>query len=221
MTEAVQSPARPVTSYWLTRFVLLRLLGFVYAVAFFTAARQIQPLIGSHGLLPVGLFLSRVQNTLGSVPAGLVRLPSVFWFAHSDGVLQAAAWIGFAVSCAVAAGYANAIVMAFLWALYMSFVHVGQDWYGYGWEIQLLETGFLAIFLCPLLDGRPFPRWEAPRLVLWLFRWLAFRIMVGAALIKLRGDPVWHDLTALYYHFETQPIPNPLSRWFHFLPRWV
>jgi len=102
----------------------------------------------------------------------------------------------------------------------MSFVHVGQDWYSYGWEIQLLETGFLAIFLCPLLDGRPFPKRAPPLVVLWLFRWLIFRIMLGAALIKLRGDIVWRDLTALYYRFETQPIPNPLSRWFHFLPRW-
>ncbi|MGD1087894.1 MAG: lipase maturation factor family protein, partial [Verrucomicrobiota bacterium] len=131
------------------------------------------------------------------------------------------AWFGFALSCVVVAGYANAIVMAALWALYMSFVHVGQDWYGYGWEIQLLETGFLAIFLCPLLDGRPFPKHDPPLVVLWLFRWLIFRIMVGAALIKLRGDSVWRDLTALYYHFETQPIPNPLSRWFYFLPHWI
>ncbi len=136
-------------------------------------------------------------------------------------MLQFAAWAGFALSCVVAGGYANALVMAVLWALYMSVVHVGQDWYGYGWEIQLLETGFLAIFLCPLLDGRPFPKREPPRLVIWLFRWLIFRIMLGAALIKLRGDSVWRDLTALNYHFETQPIPNPSSRWFHFLPRWT
>jgi len=199
----------------------LRLLGCVYAVAFLAAARQILPLIGSHGLLPVGSFLAQVQNALGSLSSGFVRLPSFFWFAHSDAVLQVAAWIGFALSCLVVAGYANAIVMAVLWGLYMSFVHIGQDWYGYGWEIQLLETGFLSIFLCPLLDARPIPKREPPRVVLWLFRWLIFRIMLGAALIKLRGDPAWRDLTALYYHFETQPIPNPLSRWFHFLPRWI
>jgi hypothetical protein len=100
-------------------------------------------------------------------------------------------------------------------------VHVGQDWYGYGWEVQLLETGFLAIFLCPLLDGRPFPRRAPPTVILWLFRALIFRIMLGSGLIKIRGDESWRDLTALYYHFETQPIPNALSRWFHFLPRWV
>jgi hypothetical protein len=97
-------------------------------------------------------------------------------------------------------------------------VHVGQDWYGYGWEIQMLETGFLAIFLSPLLDPRPFPARAPPLPVILLFRWLIVRIMLGSALIKLRGDSCWTDLTALYYHFETQPIPNPFSRWFHFLP---
>jgi hypothetical protein len=220
---AAEKPVRPTgtspDTYWLTRFVILRLLGGVYAVAFLAAARQILPLIGSHGLTPAGLFLDQVESALSSRCAAYIRLPSLFWFSHSDATLQAAAWAGFALSCVVAAGYANALMLGALWSLYMSFVHVGQDWYGYGWEIQLLETGFLAIFLCPLLDGRPFPKREPPMALLWLFRWLICRIMIGAALIKLRGDTVWRDWTALYYHFETQPIPNPLSRWFHFLPR--
>jgi hypothetical protein len=221
MTETLPSSPRPADSYWLTRFAILRLLGFVYAVAFLAAAMQILPLIGSHGLLPVDSFLAAVKNALGSTSAGFVRLPSLFWFDHSDTALQLASWIGVILSCVVFAGYGNAIVMAVLWMLYMSIVHVGQDWYGYGWEIQLLETGFLAIFLCPLLDGRPFPKRDPPLVMIWLFRWLIFRIMLGAAIIKLRGDPAWRNLTALYYHFETQPIPNPLSRCFHFLPHWM
>jgi hypothetical protein len=212
------SPGGAAT-FWLTRFVILRLLGFVYAIAFLVAANQILPLIGSHGLLPVGLFLDHVRAALGSSAAGFCRLPSLFWLTHSDTALVVTAWVGFIISGVVLAGYANAVLLAILWFLYMSFVHVGQDWYGYGWEIQLLETGFLAIFLCPLLDGRPFPKREPPAVVLWLFRWLIFRMMLGAGLIKIRGDPAWRNLTALYYHFETQPLPNPLSRWFHFLPR--
>src|SRR5207237_64123 len=84
-----------------------------------------------------------------------------------------------------------------LWALYVSYVHIGQDWYGYGWEIQLIETGFLAIFLCPLLDPRPFPRRPPPTIVVWLFRWLIFRIMLGAGLLKLRGDRCWRELTCV------------------------
>lgn len=221
MTDSGTSPEQEVESHWLTRFVILRWLGGVYAVAFYCAARQIVPLIGSNGLTPLDLFLTRAGQTLGSPYAGFWQLPSLFWFLHSDAALQAWAWVGFGVSCLVVAGCANAIIMAFLWALYMSFVHLGQDWYGYGWEIQLLETGFLAIFLCPVFDWRPFPSSAPPKQVIWLFRWLIVRIMIGAGLIKLRGDPVWRDLTALYYHFETQPIPGPLSRFFTFLPHWM
>src|SRR5215469_13140085 len=139
-TETGQTP----TTYWLTRFVLLRLLGVVYAVAFLAAARQILPLIGSQGLLPVSDFILRAEQALGSPGAAFFRLPSLFWFAHSDAVLQATAWLGFTIACLVIAGYANALILTLLWILYMSFVHLGQDWYGYGWEIQLLETGFLA-----------------------------------------------------------------------------
>lgn len=210
-----------VPAYWLTRFVILRLLGVIYAVAFLVAINQILPLIGSDGLLPVGAYLKEVSAGLGGNGAGFLRLPSLFWFGHSDGALLTAAWIGFILSCIVAAGYANAVLLFALWFLYMSFVHAGQDWYGFGWEIQLTETGFLAIFLCPLLNMRPFPKYAPPMLIIVLFRWLIFRIMLGAGLIKFRGDEIWRNGTALYYHFESQPIPGPLSRWFHFLPRSV
>jgi len=198
--------------------MILRLLGFIYAIAFLVAINQILPLIGSNGLLPVGEYLERVKDALGSKTNGFLRLPSLFWFDHSDSSLLVAALIGFLLSCLVAAGFANALILAVLWFLYLSFVHVGQDWYGFGWEIQLTETGFLAIFLCPLLDMRPFPRAPPPLPVIFLFRWLTFRIMLGAGLIKIRGNTMWHDGTALFYHFETQPLPGPLSRWFHFLP---
>ena len=208
-------------TYWLTRFMILRLLGVIYAIAFLVAVNQIIPLIGSDGLLPVELYLNRISTALGSDSAGFWRLPSLFWFWHTDTALLTIAWIGLILSCVVAAGYANALMLGLLWVLYMSIKHVGQEWYGYGWEIQLTETGFLAIFLCPLLDLRPFPKREPPFPIIFLFRWLIFRIMLGAGLIKIRGDEIWRDATALYYHFETQPIPGPLSRWFHFLPHAV
>lgn len=217
----LQLPGEAGSSYWLTRFCILRLLGFIYAVAFLAAANQIVPLIGEHGLLPMHLFIDRVRAALGSSFFGFLQLPSLFWIDHSDNALVAVSWIGFGLSCVVVAGYANAILLGLLWFLYMSIVHIGQAWYSYGWEVQLLETGFLAIFLCPLLDARPFPRRAPPLVIFWLFRLLIFKIMLGSGLIKIRGDASWRDLTALYYHFETQPIPNGLSRWFHFLPRGV
>ena len=207
-------------SYWLTRFVILRLLGFVYAVAFLVAAQQLVPLVGEHGLTPATHFLAAIESQLGSRAAGAMQMPTLFWLGISDQGLSISSWVGFALSLVVLSGYANALILAILWIIYMSIVHVGQIWYGYGWETQLLETGFLAIFLCPLIDLRPFPKHPPPLLVIWLFRWLGFRIMIGAGLIKLRGDACWRDLTCLYYHYETQPIPNAISRYLHFAPHW-
>ncbi|HZP40258.1 MAG TPA: lipase maturation factor family protein [Candidatus Binatia bacterium] len=207
-------------TYWLTRFAILRLLGAVYLVAFLALARQVLPLLGSDGLLPVVQFLPRVQAHFGSPAAAARALPTLFWLGAPDGALVAGAWFGVGLAGLVVVGFGNAILFATLWVLYLSYVHVGQDWYGYGWEIQLLETGFLAIFLCPLLDPRPFPSRPPPTAVVWLLRWLVFRIMLGAGLIKVRGDPCWRDLTCLYWHYETQPIPNPVSPLLHFMPPW-
>jgi hypothetical protein len=204
--------------YGITRFLILRLLGLVYLMAFLTLVNQGPALIGRHGLLPVGDFLDDAVASLGSRAAGFRALPSIFWFADGDAALLAAGWIGVALAALLIAGYANALTLAALAVLQISVAAVGQTFYGFGWEIQLVETGFLCIFLCPLLDPRPFPRRPPPVAVLWLLRWLAMRIMWGAGLIKLRGDSCWRDLTCLDFHFETQPIPSPLSPAFHALP---
>jgi hypothetical protein len=204
--------------HWLTRFALLRLLGLVYLMAFATLLNQGPALIGQRGLLPAVDFLNDVAKQLGSRSAGFAELPSLFWLDARDAALRGAAWAGIVLSLAVLAGYANAPILALLCALQISVINVGQTFYGFGWELQLVETGFLCIFLCPLVDGRPFPRRPPPMVVIWLLRWLAVRIMWGAGLIKLRGDPCWRDLTCLDFHFETQPIPNPLTPFFHGLP---
>jgi hypothetical protein len=221
MYGALCSPTLARRSYWLTRFLQLRWLGLVYFIAFFAAARQLVPLVGAHGLTPAALFIDQLRAQAGSTWSGFELVPMLFWFDHSDTALQLIPWIGVVLAGVMIAGYANSVMLAVMWFLYLSIVHVGQDWYGFGWEIQLLETGFLAIFLVPLLDARPFPARAPPLPVIWLFRWLIFRIMIGSALIKLRGDSCWRDLTALYFFFETQPLPNPTSRWFHFLPHEV
>ncbi|GAA4362868.1 hypothetical protein GCM10023185_31140 [Hymenobacter saemangeumensis] len=190
-------PSSPPT-YWLTRFVILRLLGALYAVAFLVAINQILPLIGSQGLLPVGPYLEQLSAMLGSKGAALLRLPSLFWLGHSDAALLTGAWAGPLLSLVVVAGFANVPLLAALWFLYLSYVHVGQEWYGYGWEIQLTETGFLAIFLCPLLDARPFPRHPPPMPILVLFRWLEFRIMLRAGAGGEVNGPGIPLLTAEY-----------------------
>jgi hypothetical protein len=212
--------AMPQRTYVLTRFAILRLLALVYSVAFLILVNQLQPLIGADGLLPATRFLAEVHAAVGSTGDAALALPTLFWLDCSDTTLLAAAWLGLALSLLALLGATNALLQLALWILYLSFVQIGQLFYGYGWETQLLETGFLAIFLCPVRGVRPFAGASPPLIVIWLFRWLIIRIMLGAAAIKLRGDPCWRDLTCLVYHYETQPIPNPLSWWLNAQPRW-
>ena len=207
-------------TYQITRFLILRLLGFVYLAAFASLVGQLLPLIGKNGLLPADRYLQKIEQAAGSPFAAFLEIPTLFFVDATDSTLLFFAWLGVVLSLVVLAGFANAILMAFLWALYMSFVHIGQLWYGYGWEIELLENGFLAIFLCPLLDGRPLSPRPTPLTLILLYRWLAFRIMLGAGLIKIRGDACWRELTCLEFHYETQPIPNPVSPLLHFMPGW-
>jgi hypothetical protein len=203
--------------YRLTRSAILRLLGVVYLFGFLGLTDQVLPLLGADGLTPIADLL----DYLARQGQGFAEVPSIFWLDASDTTLVVAAWIGVALSLAVVLGYANAPVMIVLWVLYGSFARVGQLWFAFGWEIQLLETGFLAIFLAPPLDPRPLASRPPPFVMIVLYRWLAFRIMLGAGLIKLRGDPCWTDLSCLDHHFETQPIPNPASPWFHHAPHLV
>ncbi|MGA4798080.1 lipase maturation factor family protein [Streptomyces lavendulocolor] len=198
------------SDYWLSRLVFQRALAGVYLVAFLGAALQFRALIGERGMLPVPAYLRRVPPRVA---------PSVFHLHYSDRFFALCAWAGAALALALAAGAGDAVPLAVsmlmwavLWALYLSIVNVGQTWYGFGWESLLLETGFLAIFLGNE-DTAP------PVLILFLLRWLLFRVEFGAGLIKLRGDACWRDLTCLYYHHETQPMPGPLSWFFHHLPR--
>ncbi len=207
--------------YALVRFAVLRLLGLVYVFAFLGASRQLVGLVGARGLMPAARYLDALRDHFGSTGAAFLAQPTLFFFDGSDAALRLVSYLGLALALAVTAGVTNAAVMAILWALYLSIVQVGQTFYGYGWELLLCETGFVAIFLCPLRSWRPFPADETPRAVIWLLRWLSFRVMFGAGLIKVRGDPCWQALTCLDTHFETQPLPNPLSWLFHFAPGWV
>jgi hypothetical protein len=195
-------------AYGLSVVVFERALAVVYLFAFVAAARQNRALLGADGMQPVARYVQAVRFR---------RSPSLFHLRSSDAWLLGVAWVGAGVSGALLLGVGDLLpragcmaLWAVPWALYLSIVNVGQTWYSFGWETLLVETGFLAVFLGP--SG------SAPTLVLWLLRWLLFRVEFGAGLIKLRGDPCWRDLTCLRYHHETQPMPGPFSWWFHHLP---
>lgn len=196
--------------YWLSRFMIQRGLGFVYLLAFVQALNQFRPLAGENGLLPVNLFLNNIS---------FKRSPSIFHWHYSDQFFGYIAWAGILLSLLAFSGlsdigplWVSMLIWLLLWVLYLSIVNIGQIFYGFGWESILLEAGFYAIFLGPLYYQTPF-------LMIIVLRWLVFRIEFGAGLIKKRGDPCWRNLTCMYYHHETQPLPNPLSWFFHHLPK--
>ena len=196
--------------YWIARLLLLRAVGAVYLIAFVVVVNQFRPLLGERGLLPAPAFLRHVS---------FKDAPSVFVWRYSDRLLLAVGWAGIVLSAAVVSGvveqaplWVSMLVWLALWALYLSVVNIGQTFYGFGWESLLLETGFYCVFLGTADVATPLP-------VIFVLRWLLFRLEFGAGLIKLRGDTCWRDLTCLYHHHETQPMPNRLSWYFHHLPR--
>ena len=197
----------------ITRAVFLRALAFVFAVAFLVDFNQAPALIGDDGLLPVRAFLRDLAERAGGRGAGFWADPSLFWVADSSLAFQVVCAVGIAIAVAVMLGATNAVLQLSLWVIQVSLVNVGQLFWGYGWETLLCEAGFLAIFLCPLRTVLPSRASRPPTNVLWLLRWLLFRVMFGAGLIKIRGDTCWRDLTCLAFHYETQPNPNPISFW--------
>ncbi|HYV98089.1 MAG TPA: lipase maturation factor family protein [Gemmatimonadaceae bacterium] len=200
------------SEYWLTRLLLQRALAGVYFIAFLVAVNQFRPLLGAHGLTPVPFF---VQNTR------FWQSPSVFYLHYSDAFASVVAWAGLVLATLAIAGvserFGTPVSMAVwtcMWIAYLSIVNVGQAWYSFGWESLLLEAGFLAIFLGARGTATPV-------IVIWMYRWVLFRLMFGAGMIKLRGDPCWRDLTCLVYHYQSQPIPNLFSWYMHRSPVWL
>jgi lipase maturation factor len=203
-------PDLSAPDYQLARLAIERGLGAIYLIAFIVAATQFPALCGERGLEPANRIVRGTR---------FLRTPSVFHLGYSDTRLRVVAVAGAALAAAILVGLPQGAPLPVtmlcwfgLWALYLSIVNVGGTFYGFGWETLLLEAGFLAIFLGNASVAPPWP-------VILGFRWLAFRVEFGAGLIKLRGDECWRDLTCMEFHHETQPLPNPLSWFFHHLPR--
>jgi len=192
-------------SYEIATRWFLRCLGVIYVIAFVSLGVQITGLVGARGILPAASFLGAIRENYGG--ALWWRLPTVFWLDASDTILQLACVAGAITAVVIVLGFARRTALAIAFVLYLSLVHIGQTFLGYQWDYLLLETGFLAIFLVPTL----------PRI--WLFRWLLFRLMLLSGTAKLlSGDPTWRNLTALQYHYVTQPLPTRFAWYFHQLP---
>jgi hypothetical protein len=199
-----------VGDIWLSRLLFQRGLAAIFAIAFVSALNQFRPLLGERGLLPVSRFVAVVP---------LRAAPSVFHAHYSDRFFATVTWTCLILSLFALLGlsekgpwWVSMVVWLILWAGYLSIVNVGQVFYGFGWESMLVEAGFFAAFLGPE-QQRP------SAIPVFLLRWILFRTEFGAGLIKLRHDACWRDLTCLFFHSETQPLPNPVSYYTHRLPR--
>ena len=174
-------------------WLFLRLLAFVYFCAFASLAVQIVGLVGAHGILSAGV---------------------------ADATLRGVCIAGVAPSIVLVLGFVPILILPLLWGGYLWLSNVSGEFLSYQWDALLLETGLLAVFVAPIrLRERFRETEEPPHVAVWLMLWLLFRLMFGSGAVKLAsGDPTWRNLTALTYHYETQPIPNPLAYYARHLP---
>ncbi|HBG05545.1 MAG: hypothetical protein A2075_20495 [Geobacteraceae bacterium GWC2_58_44] len=190
-------------------WIFPRLLGGVYFLAFLSLLFQIRGLYGSRGILPIASFLAEIHAGVGKRAYWLC--PTLFWLKSSDQALTAGCLSGVVLSLLLMAGAPPVPLLFLLWLLYLSFVAAGQEFLAYQWDTLLLEVGFMTIFL-PLAA-------PSPRLVLFTYCFFLFRFMFSSGAVKLlSGDPTWRNLTALCYHYQTQPIPNRPAWYAHQLP---
>jgi predicted DCC family thiol-disulfide oxidoreductase YuxK len=197
-------PVRRCT-YETVEWVFLRALGLIYLTAFASVGLQITGLVGSRGILPLGNYLQAVERAMGA--SRYWFMPSVFWLGHSDAALRGVSIAGIVISLILILGIFERIALFCLFALYLSITSAGQDFLSFQWDMLLVEAGFLGMFL-----GRS-------HLVVWLFRWLLFRLMFLSGSVKLLShDTAWRDLSAMTFHFETQPLPTPVAWYVQQLP---
>ena len=204
-------------NYSIGVWLFLRALGVIYVIAFLSLAFQIKGLAGRHGILPAREFLQQVREPYGR--RGVFQVPTLCWLKSTDTFLQFLCWGGAALGILIALGVAQVPALICAWLFYLSLFSVTRLFLGYQWDSLLLEAGFLAIFLAPCRFAPAGPIDVPPWPILIVLYWLLFRLMFLSGLVKLRsGDWTWKRLTALTYHYETQPLPTPPAWFAHQLP---
>ena len=210
---------RPPTYSWARRW-FLRLLGLVFFIAFLSLWTQVDGLIGGNGILPAGQFLHAAHDQLGD--RAYTVLPTFCWFGASNACLHWLCASGTVLSILLIVGVAPAITLLVLVSLYLSLVAVGQTFLSFQWDILLIETGFLAVFIAPwrwLAIKGPGP--AVSSVGLFLLKFLLFKLMLMSGVVKLTsGDDCWWNLTALDYHYWSQPLPTVFAWWTDQGPEW-
>jgi len=180
-------------------FLFLRLFGLIYLAAFASFGVQALGLIGSHGILPLADLVTVIGARVG--PERFYLMPMVFWWNASDVSIQTVCWVGAGLSVFLVFNLLPRLSLLLLYVLYLSLLYGGQEFMTYQWDTFLLEGGFLALLMSFAITPG-----------IWLQRWLLFRFLFMSGMVKLlSGDPNWWNLSALSYHFLTQPLPTPVG----------
>lgn len=215
LSEADERP-----TYFFARWAFLKVLALAYLAAFGSLWLQVDGLIGERGILPATSYLNAARRQWG--PAAFWAIPTLCWADAGNGFLHLLCGGGTVLSLLLLFDVVPVFCLALSWLFYLSLASVGQDFLSFQWDNLILEAGLLAVFAVP-------PQWwlkrdrlsPLPGLILFLFQWLLFRLMIESGLVKLlSGDPTWRNLTALEYHYETQPLPTTLAWYMNQLPGW-
>jgi hypothetical protein len=195
------------------------LLAVAHAAAFGSIWVQSAGLIGPSGILPASRFLSAAHEQLG--PRAWFEVPSLCWIFGAGRFIDVLCGLGIGLALLLFCGFAPALCLALLWACYLSLVSAGQIFFDFQWDALLLESTLVALFLVPWTLGRAPRPYDPPRLARYLIWWLLFRLMFLSGVVKLAsGDPAWRHLSALTFHYQTQPLPTPLAWYAQQLPEW-
>lgn len=195
--------------YELISTLFIRLLALMFLFAFSSLSVQIIGLAGSDGILPLSYTLQSKLEYWGHT--AWWHMPTLFWFNASDTALVSLAYAGCFASVLLFFNISPRLSLSIILIFYLSLYHAGQIFMNFQWDILLLESGFLALFLT-----------KHSRYVIWLFRWLLFRLRFLSGISKIVSqDPTWLGLSAVTLYFEVQPLPNPLSWYAHQLPSWL
>ena len=198
-------------SFKSAEWIFARMLALIYLFAFWSFALQAAGLIGSNGILPLNRYLPALRDSAGA--SAWIDVPTLFWFNSTDAAIRWLPLAGLVLALVAVAGFARRLAFiqrlafALMFVLYLSICAAGQDFMSFQWDYLLLETGFLAVFVGP------------SRVTVWLFRVLLFKLMFFSGYVKLSsGDPTWRNLTAMFFHYHTQPLPMPLAWYTDHLP---
>ena len=204
---------RPPTYFWARKW-FLRSLGAIYLIAFISLWVQVIGLVGAKGILPVNQFLSAAYSQIGL--HAVLMFPTLCWFNTSDLFLYLLCGGGVVLAVLLIFEIAPVVCAIGLFVFYLSLTIAGQTFLSFQWDILLLEAGFLSIFLAPWTANAP-----VSKAAVFLLKLLLFKLLLMSGMVKLTsGDDCWWNLTALDYHYWSQPLPTIFAWWADQHPQW-